>query len=46
MKTREQELETALVRLVTGLKGENFKDCEWYYGILDDAKEESIDLLR
>lgn len=44
--TREQELETAMIRLLTGIKKENFNNCDWYEGILDDAVKEAEDLLK
>ncbi len=43
--TKEQEFKTALIRLLTGIKGKNFKGCIWYEGILADAEEEAIEMI-
>jgi len=46
MKTEELELKTVLIRLLTGIKRKDFNNCEWYEGLLEDAKEEAEELLK
>lgn len=43
--SREQELKTALIRIISGIKKEDFNNCVFYDGILYDAIEEAIDLI-
>ena len=44
--TKTQELEVALIRLLTGIKKTNFKGCVWYEGLLYDAMEEAVEVLK
>jgi len=46
MKTDKEELETALVRLLCGIKKKDLWGCEWYEGILEDAIDEAEELLE